>query len=304
MAWSSAAISAADLAYLAADKPILASQAIPVAPTSCIWTETGAVGATDRTLSTNPARRAYDGLVGVWTCPDATVSATWYYTMDLAAAGVEFDLIAILGHNFGTITVSALTLEVSDASNFAGASSIPIASTITTNTRIMQLSCFHTGAAALRYSAVRYARLKFAGCDAKPQFGELVLGRRLQMHAKPDVSYDSYSLHGNKEISATQGGVIHSSVFSKGQRHLSAAWRDDSTTRQALVAAWIAATSYKTRPFVWIENPNSAPSSWHYMVPDDADFDYPLEENPSIRTFTIDATEQGPESHYLATGTY
>jgi hypothetical protein len=297
------------LAYLAADKPILGSQAIPVAPTVAIWTESGATDATDRTLSTNPTRRAYDGYAGVWTCPDSTASATWYYTMDLSVAGVQFDFVAFLGHNFGTITTSALTLEIADDHDFTAPGggtmvSIPIASTITVNTRVMNLSLFHTGATARRYSTVRYARFKWTGCDAKPQFGEAFLGRRLQMYHKPDVSYDSYSLHGVKELTATMGGVIHSATYSKGYRRLEAAWRTDNTTLHSEISTWISATSYKTRPFIWIENPNSAPASFHLMVADDADFDFPLEEQPSIRTFELSATEQGPESYYLSSGVY
>jgi len=309
MAYSTANISAADLAYLAADKPILGSQAIPAAPTACIWHNSGST--TDRTSATYPARRAYDGFGGLVTKPTtASEDKVWYYSMDLAAAGVEFDFVAILGHNFGTLHgggALTVTLEVDDASNFATCVSIPITTTTGTgNTRIVALVLDHVAATAKRYSAVRYARLKITrgATNFTPEIGELVLGRRLQMYHKPDVPYDTYSLHGNKEVSITQGGVVHSSVFSKGRRQLSASWRNDSTTLQAAISAWVTATSYKTRPFVWIENPYSAPASWHLMVPDDADFNMPLEEQPAIRTFELEATEQGPESHYLNTGTY
>jgi hypothetical protein len=280
-----------------------------VAPTTAIWHNSGST--TDRTHATYPARRAYDGFAGVVTKP-TTVSTDkiWYYSLDTAAAGVEFDFVAIVGHNLGTLHAGGaltVTLEVDDAANFATAVSIPITVTTgTSNARIMTLVLDHVAATAKRYSAVRYVRLKIArgATDFTPEIGELVLGRRLQMCHKPDVPYDSYSLHGNKEVSVTMGGVVHSTIYSKGRRQLAAEWRTDNTTLQAAISSWVAATSYKTRSFVWVENPYSAPASWHLMVADDSDFDMPLDENPAIRVFSLEATEQGPESHYLNAGVY
>lgn len=308
MAYSSAAITAADLAYLAADKPIIGTQ-FKLTPSTCIWHNSGST--TDRTDSTYPARRAYEGLTGFATKPTtASADKTWFLSFVMPWPYVEIDFVGIVGHNFGTLhTDGALTvtLEIDDASNFATAISIPITvTTSTSNARIMALSLKHTGSAALRYSTVRYVRLKItrAATNFTPEIGELVLGRRLQMYYKPDVPYDVYARHSSSETSVTHGGVIYRTTYYKGARTLAASWEDDNSTLHSEIDAFISASDYKTRPFVWIENPNSAPASWNYMCADDVDHALPLDENPSKRVFELQATEQGPESHYLSKGVY
>lgn len=308
MAYSFAAISAADLAYLAADKPILGYQAIPVAPT-VIWHNSGST--TDRTDPLQPARRAYDGFPG-WPTVPTGVSAdkTWYLSFDLGVYGVEFDFVALVNHNLGTnhsggaLTV---TLEIDDASNFASAISIPV--TVTTgasNTRLMALSLKHTGSDALRYSAVRYARLKITrgATNFTPSIGELIFGRRLQMYNKPTVPYDTYAKRDQSEKSETQGGIRYLYTYCKGKRLLSASWRIADATLMASISSWMASASYKSRGFVWIEAPYTAPNSWHLMTADDAAFDMPCDDNPVARNFALTAQEQGTETYYLATGSY
>lgn len=310
MAWSSASISAADLALLAADKPILGSQSIPVSPlTPPVWYNSGST--TDRTEAEYPARRAYDGFGDLVTRPTtASVDKEWYFYFETSAAGISFDFIAILGHNFGTCHSSGaltITLQIADASNFVGGVTIPVhVTTGSSNNRIIALSLYHTGSSALAYSAVRYARLKIvrASNNFTPAIGELILGSRLQMQRKPDVPYDQYAQSGENDFAITQGGVIHSSIYSKGRRVLSAQWTEDSSTVHTQMIAWHTATAAKSRPFVWIENPGTSPSQWGYMVSRDSDLSLELVSNPSTRSFSIEAEEQGPEAYYLSGGTY
>jgi hypothetical protein len=311
MAYSFAAISAADLAYLAADKPILGSQSIPTltaTSTTAWWHNSG--GVTDRTDASYPARRAYDGFPCFVTKPTtASADKTWYYSMQLGVLAT-FDFVAIIGHNFGTLHAGGaltITLEVDDASNFATCVSIPITVTTgTSNARIMVLSLFHTAAAALRYSSVAYARLKITrgATNFTPEIGELYLGKRLQLFHKPNVPYDSYAKTSDIETAKTLGGVIHNTVYARGRRVLGAEWTEENTTLQAAIDSFVSGTNYKTTPFVWIENPYSAPASWHMMVADDANHALPLEDNPAKRTFELTASEQGAEAYYLAKGTY
>lgn len=309
MAYSSDSTALAAVAsYIAADKPFLGTQ-FKLTPSACTWHNSGST--TDRTNSTYPSRRAYDGLPGLVTKPTtASADKVWYLSFVMPYPYVDIDFVGIIGHNFGSLHTDGaltITLEIDDASNFATAISIPITvTTSTSNARIMALSLKHTGSDALRYSSVRYCRLKIArgATNFTPEIGDLVLGRRVQMYHKPDVPYDVYARHSSAETTITHGGVIYRTTYYKGARILSAAWEEDNTTLHSDIESFISASDYKTRPFVWIENPNSAPASWHLMVADDVNHFMPLDENPSKRVFELQATEQGPESHYLSKGTY
>lgn len=308
MAYSSAALAAYESARFALDKPVFLTQAIPISPTSAKWHNSGST--TDRTDPDYPARRAYDGLPGFVTKP-TTVSADkeWYYELGISAAGVEFDALAIIGHNLGTLHAGGaltVTLEVSDAANFAGAVSVPITVTAgASNYRMLILDLHHTGAVPLRYSAVRYARIKIirGATNFTPEIGELLLLRRRQMKYAPSLPYDPTSLHSVSETARTMGGVNYRTSYASGFYHLSATLVSHESGYVADAIAAFRDTNYGTHPFVWLPLPTSAPTSWYLLNIDDPDFDYPV-EGLAKRTWQLEATEQGPENYYVSRGVY
>jgi len=308
MAHAHVALAAYESARLLLNKPIFGTQAILSQPGAAIWHNSGSTA--DRTDTNYPARRAYDGFGHLMTKPTAvSPDKTWYYSLDISVGGVEFDMLAIIGHNLGTLHAGGaltITLEVDDLSDFSAAHSIPITVTTTTsNLRIMQLDLHHTGAVPLRYSSVRYARLKLTrgATNFTPEIGELILGRRRQLKHTPKLPYDATSLHSTSERFETIGGVIGRSIYAAGKFHLSASLDAFESTYIADAIAAFIGCSYGTRPFVWVPLPNSAPGSWYLMSIDEPDFDYPIEDF-ARRTWQLEATEQGPENYYLARVVY
>jgi hypothetical protein len=305
MAWSSAEISAADLALLAADKPILGSNAIPASPTTAIWSEVGGAASTDRTYAGYPTSRAFDGLCHYYTRPDITTTATWYLVFNFGST-IEFDFIAILGHNFYDIGVTAVTLEVSDAADFSGAVSIPVKSSFANNLRFIQLAPHHTGSVGLRYSSVQYARLKIThsgNFTVQPLIRELILGRRCQLKRKPNAPYDPTSLHSSSSLLSTEAGVVYAYAMSMGRRNLEATLEEYESTYIEEIIAWFRRINYGTAPFLWIENPTTSPASWNFFVLSDSNLNFPV-QNYLDRVVQISAIEQGPESYYLDRGLY
>jgi hypothetical protein len=308
MALSFAALEAYETTYYGLDRPILGVQAIPITPDLAKWHN--GIAWTDRADPVYPARRGYDGFNGFWTQP-TTVDphSIWCYYLTTTTSPITFDFVAIINHNFGTLHAGGaltITLEVDNASDFPASHQIPL--TVTTsesNSRIMVLDLHHTGAVPLRYSDVPYTRLKIArgSKDFTPRLGEIILGRRYQQKHRPRLPHDPTSLHGTSENTETMGGVIYVSTFAKGRRHLSASIRETDATQISNLNAWFRGCEYGTRPFVWIENPYTAPNSWHSMVLDAPDHDFPTQEFAD-RNLTIEATEQGPENCYLDRAVY
>jgi len=298
MAWSSAALTAAEIADAAADKPLIAVQAIPNAPTVERWTKTGTTAGTDYALSTHPTKRAHDGQGGLVTKTDGELSATWYLTYDLAAAGVEFDCAFLIGHNLNTLGVTDLELSIADAADFAtNLQTIHDFGAPASGNRLAALSLFHTGAAALRYSAVRYARLKIVGPgNITPEIGELILGRRRQLPRNPDMPWSPYGLANAYDLVRTDGGVIHIANRHRNRRDLSLEWPVEGAT---YVSDWRAFWAACDGPFVWCENPTTAPASWHLMIRDQEEIALE-QESGTVHRAKLTASEQGPGRLYLA----
>lgn len=301
MAWDSDPLDAYETAQLALDKPLIASQAIPVSPDYAKWvdeaTEAGAgdiTSWTDRTATANPASYAYDGYPGYVTKQTGTSDDLWYYMLDLGAR-VEFDCAFLIGHNAGTISVDAdVTLEIADDNDFStDLREVGNFGTPTDDSRLADLNLNH-GGAAQRYLA-QYVRVKFeAAGNITPEIGELILGRRRQLQYKPDRPFDEYAMSEDSDIQRTEGGITHKALYSRRGFELSGKFMVDSDTyRDDLVAFFRACRG----PFVWVDNPSSAPSAWQLMVRDGS-FAIPR-ILANRREWQIEAMEQGPEQYFL-----
>lgn len=296
MAVSSAALAGYEYTRMADDKPILAPQRIPISPLVARWTEVGATTSTDRTLSTAPSRWVYDGRPGLASTPDATSSSTWYLVFDLAAAGIEFDCCGIMGHNFGTLALTTVQLQVADDAAFSSnLKTLADFGSPSNDDRLASIELYHTGSAALRYGGVRYLRIKLSRATPfTPEIGELLIGRRRQLAFKAQRPFDVYALSENSEISETDSGVLHKVTYSRRAYELAAEfWVTTAAHRLDLVEFFRECRGL----FMWWENPASAPAAWHMMMRG-GPFVMP---RIGVNRYQnrLSAREQGPEQFYL-----
>jgi len=297
MDWSSASLAAYETAQLALDKPLLAAQVIPVSPAYAKWVNNVSVESgnittwTDGSKSSQPARFGYDGRPGLITTVESSSYQRWFYAVDLGSL-VEFDCAFIIGHNFGSLSLKSVRLQVADDNSFT--------------TNLTELYNFGSPGDDSRLSALSlsggritaqyvWLRIDNGGVgNIVPELGEFILGRRRQLEYKPQRPYDIYALSEESSIKKNPNGVISKTVYSRRGRELTGdLWVTDDTYLADLVAFYRQCRG----PFVWVENPSSAPSSWHFMMRDG-----PLmipDTNPGLRNYRLVADEQGPQSMYL-----
>ena len=299
MAYSAADVAAADLTLAAADKPMLGALAVYSA-TASEWRTGGSFAAgADATLSGYPATRAYDGLSSVETKPNAP-GTTWYYMLNLSGSPVTFDGVAIIGHNFGTIGGLTVTLQIADNNAFS-TNLISIAAwTPSDDARLVDLVLESAGGAAQRYTDVPYARLLITGTSGTPQLTELALFKRTQLPWRPNRPYNPTLTHQVSNQTRTDAGETTAYVSSRAARHVQATLAVNGSAKITEVNTWWTDTRHGTRPFVWVEYPNSAPSTTTYLVAIEGepklDFD---EIGPNFRELMIDAVEQAPNQQAL-----
>jgi len=313
VAWSFADVSADEQTWLAADYPLLAVQTIPIAPTHEKWIEDDVVGANDITSWTSrvdsdfPVLRSHDGYPGYVTKTDGvTTDSVWFLGFDLGVS-VTFDCAFIIGHNFGTAAVDAVTLEISDDNTFrTSLTEIGDFGAPSDDTRLVDLSLAHgadggrahdvgADAGPNRYTA-RYVWLKLdngAG-DFVPQVGELVLAQRYQTKTQPSNPYDDIGLHDEVAASRTMGGVRHAVIHHQNRHDLIATFPAWEAARIADFKAWFKATRGN---FVFIDKPTTAPAGWR-MISKPTDLDMPS-AGFTERTVSIFGEEQGTEAFFL-----
>lgn len=298
MAWSSAALTADEIAYAAADKPILVGIQALESPQTARWDSDGSLASgSDISATGYPARWSYDRRSAFPTKPNAGAT-NQYLTFRLNASPDDVDCAFIMGHNFGTIGGLTVTLEIADTNDFGGGTFKTIATwSPTTDARLASLSLHHTGAAALRYSGLSYVRLHTSGGSHTPEVGELWLGRRRQLKHKPNEPYADYANHfvSSQRVFETKSAVISTSVRHKGRRQLQAHINPSSSTYHDAVRNWFRDTNWGTRAFIWIENPSTAPASFNVMRLESPELYFPLIGGTAEREFTIKALEQGPD---------
>ena len=303
------AIAAADLALRALDVPLLIAQAIPVSPTRVKWVEEAQVNLvagvpttgdittwTDRTLSTNPAARAYDGKPHYVTSPDATADSTWFLAFEFSSAGIAFDCALLMGHNFDTLSLTTIEFQVADTNDFQTNLRTVASWTLRgSDKRISDVELFHTGSDPLRYKDVQYGWLKLSkGSNFTPEVGELVLGRSRQLESQILLPFDDLAMEHSVEATESDGGVITGSVRYQRRRDLigellltESAGIDDIRDWYRQVRATFA--------FIW--EPTTNPNDWQLMW-----LNSKLRmanTGHTSRRLAIDSVEQGPHRFYL-----
>lgn len=291
--WTSAALRSDESTALAADKPMVLAPT-PPPDTAVRWTTTGTQAGADKTLTGYPAARFNDGFPHLLTKPNAA-AATNYINMDFGTSGLEFDAIAIMGHNFDTISLTTVQLELDDGSppdgTFGAVESLTALTLVGSDDRVLQLF-------SLRYSDVRYARLKLVAAGAvTPQIGELLILRRTQLRRNPLEGFDpTRRLNDTSELATSRSGVSQKIVHYQNQFVLEASIREHLTDNvQDLVNHHERTRSH----FVWCYRPTSALNSFNLMVRNPDELVMP-QSGWARRDTMLSGLEQGPERFFLS----
>lgn len=288
MALSTSSFTTAEAAALAKDKPMLVGPNRLTSAHTVQWRTSGLWSSgSDGTDTAGPVSRTYDDHSHLLSFP--TSSSVLYLLFDFGASGISFDTIAILNHNLPT--GATITSVISDATNFASPTTvISMSGTVVAGRRVVV-------PLASRYASVRYARILFSSA-VLPTVGEVVFGSRVQLDWRPDVPYDDQDLlTPSVRRTTTVGGIMHTTRLGPiGQRRIRARNLVDSPTVAAnLLTMWKEHGG--ARPFLWIDNPSTAPHRANWVMLDDAAISRPYNDALN-RDWSFDASEVGP--HYTS----
>lgn len=292
MPFSSAELTADEIALAAADKPIIGSNAAHGNVSALIGSGWDWSTGND---AAQPGPRAVDGFPGIRTTP-TTAGLNHILTLGFTTA-IEFDFFAIIGHNFDTFGLFDLTLRVAD--DFAFTSNVQTISTNSINPtdakRIADLTLFHTGSVARRYSSVLFVEVAMLLLDSslKPTIGQIIFGRRRQLKHEPNRPWDPTNLISGMDDFESRSGVMHRTSRFTGRRIIDANLTAYEDSFQADLDSWFVETNYGANPFIWIDKPNSDPAGLYLMHQQEPSLSFPFIQF-NTREFTLIGNEQGP----------
>lgn len=306
--WTSAALASWESAAFAADMPVLGVNVLTSAAT-CVWNNEGTTAGADHTATGYPVTNASDGLPHLPTKPTSGVANTMYYVIDFGTGGVSFDFVALMGCNFATWLPSGdVILELDNGADaapnppnnpdgtFANVVEVANFGQPTTNARLCDWDCHHTGSVPLRYSDVRYARLKLVNNAAfAPEIGELIIGARCQLKNRPLNPFSKDGLSRQSEASKSASGVIQRVEHSAGAYEMRGNFKIADSTQVTNIRNWFVDSHCS---FLWCWTPTAAGNTFHLMSQNNDDLSL-MNQEWNEQDFTIDATEQGPERFYL-----
>jgi hypothetical protein len=300
VAWSSAALSADETAWAAADKPLVLGENLARSAQSINWRDTLTV-VTSNNDASYPTSRVHDGYTDLMSRP-GSAGATWRYVVfDFGAGGVEFDAVMVMNYEDRSGGGSTITVEIADDDVWTvnpatiASYALPLGDEAG---RVVLIDLQHAGGVPLRYSGVRYAAIGMRDTGGiNPQMGEIIFARRRQLKTNPFGAWDPGHLRTRAVVTTSPSGIKTVHVRSKGERILRATMRPHETDRiDDLLALWEADTDYGTYPFVWIDQPTTAPERAALMRWDMLERTS-MYLGPYQREIPIQASEQGP--HYV-----
>ena len=285
-------LSAAELLLVTDQKPMLIATNV-LDGAAVRWNDAGT--STDGSLdhADYPATYAHDQFHHLYTKP-SSAETTWYYVINQSADEGDFDTVAILGHNFGTIGGLTVTLELDDNDNGAFSSTTTLAtfSPGSSNARLCSIVLAGTGVAE-RHSAEGYVRLKLTkGGAFTPQIGELWLGRRRHLPYQFDGPLGDQHHRADFIDFASRSGVRTRHEMSKGQRVFSGTTLIDQSGDITSINSFWSETDYGNRPFLWIPDPGT-PADVYVMHHSSGELDFSL-ELPAARRLNLDMVELAP----------
>tara|TARA_R110001583_G_scaffold3085_2_gene20500 strand:- start:521 stop:1441 length:921 start_codon:yes stop_codon:yes gene_type:complete len=299
---SAVALSAAEQALVTNDKPVLiGSNAVESADYAKWFTgaSDNVTSATDLAHADFSTTRAYDRLAHSVTKP-ASAANTYYLAFDLGSSAPDFDCVMISGHNFGGVGMT-LTIEVADNATFGSPSQIATFGTGTyAGTRLVTFDLHHSGSDPMRYTIdtstphARYVRIKIVKTSGTmtPEIGEFWLGRRRHLPYKFDQVLDDKRTVSRVADFEARSGVTTRYTYNRGQARRSGTTLIDGAANIATVDSWWSEIEQGTKPFLYCENPSTAPTAtqlMHHL----GGLDFP-QTQPSARQLTLEMRELYP----------
>lgn len=296
MAYSSADLSANELAWMADDKPLLNARNWVRGASTHLWDADGVSTFTDISASGFPATAAYDSHMHVVTKPNAAAT-TQYFVVDYGSEAMEIDCIFILGHNFSSVGGGLdVTVEIADDNAFSS-NMIEIASwSPSSDARLVALDLDHGTGTSQRYSSVRYLRVIMTGTSHTPEIGELILGRRRQLKHNPIVPWDDGHLRSKVATFESSSGVRTQYVHHRGRRVINArnSLTDSTLISELQTMLGGAESQWGTLPIMWVDQPTTDPNSAYWMYLENPELAMPL-QGPTERMLNLQLVEQGPD---------
>ena len=288
---SSTDLSAAELALVTDQKPMLIASNV-LDDAAVRWNDAGTSsdGALDH--ASYPATYAHDQFHHLYTTT-SSAKTTWYYVVNMNTAQ-DFDAVAILGHNFGTIGGLTVTLELDDNNNgsYSSTTTLSTWSPGSSNDRLSSIVLAGAGVAE-RHSGHSHVRLKLTkGSTFTPQIGELWIGRRRHLPYQFDGPLGDQHHRADFIDFASRSGVRTRHQMSKGQRVFSGSMLIDQSADITSINTFWSEADYGNRPFLWIPDPGT-PANVYVMHHSTGELDFGL-ELPAARRFNLDMIEQAP----------
>lgn len=267
MAIGTTTVSAAELANMAADKPLVCGKNLVrlarVAGTTMKWCNdaTPTTSSTDRSATDGPASMLGDDS-STWQSYTNTTSTTWWAVIDFGAT-YDVDFIAILNYNFPGV---ALRLDLDDASTFATAVTAVAAGTVSASPSL-RYSILSLGAGNARYTGVRYARVRFqtGGAAFTAKLGEIWLGKRIQLAHQPNEPWSAAAESGLVDMFESKSGARTNYVRHAGRRIFAPEFIEHDATALAALRTFKQDCSFGALPFLWCDKPTSDPQRFMMM---------------------------------------
>lgn len=264
MAYFIGAVNVNNVLAQQADKPMMITANAITASAVVAWRSSGSFASgVDETAAGFAASRVFDGFHHLQTKP-TTLADPVYLLIDMSASAGSFDCVALIGHNFGEMaTPVTVTMQIADDSAFTSSLRDVATKVDVLGKRAVWYSLgIPAGGSFESYSGVQYARLKIAGHDRVPAVGQLILGSRHQMSQRPDQPYDDAETHSDTVDFISQGGAVSRYARNVGRREFRPTWSPAgvdafSLDDLATLRAWFAATAQGSKPFVYIDKPES-----------------------------------------------
>lgn len=302
MAWASADIPAAEVALLAADKPVMLGQNLLRDASQVFMSRDSILSlpASDDSDPDHPSSMLYDGMTHARAKGNADDNQ-WFIHMDFGTDGVTFDSIAFLNHNLWSEGTTLLRIQVFDDDAYStGAKTIYEDASFDTSRsddrRLALLDLHHIGDTdPQRYTTVQYLRVLITGvAGSRPEIGELIVSRRTQLTANPIDPWDPNNLNSGVRTFESSSGVVTNFVDYKGRLRIAPTFTEHTAANITEIETFYTEhTEGGTQPFLWIPQPNTDPDDAALMYMVNPDLNSPS-YGPEERRFTFEALEQGP----------
>jgi hypothetical protein len=259
---SEAAVTANELAALAANKPLIVADNVLRRATAFRWTSTGVITAPDLSDIDHLPSKAFDGHLDVETFPAVALTTNYYLNFTIPGNEV-FDSLILKP----TIVPSVCTLNVGIDDDPAWGSPIIIhTSVLNSANRLIDIDLTSGVNGNRRFTDYQNIRLHFtAGAAfACPRIGEFILGRRRQLSSKAWYPYDAEAVGSEGSQFKARGRKRKRHVYAKGFTDVQGTWvvhdgdygLDDVITIRTL---W-EECDYGNENVIYIEDPATNPT--------------------------------------------